>query len=135
MLCGDGQDWTHAQLQFPHGSRLSPSQAGNYDGISGKRTFYRLCKETARSCWAYNGSYSGPLSVNGNSIEEVMGLTDKQKINRLRDENGGCIRLEWLKYAEAYGCKIPKKYHGLSGRKSESRQKKSKNFRMRSQTE
>lgn len=73
-----------------------------------KGRFYRLCKETARSCWAYNGSYSGPLSVNGNSIEEVMGLTDKQKINRLRDENGGCIRLEWLKYAEAYGCKIPK---------------------------
>ena len=73
-----------------------------------KGRFYRLCKETARSCRAYNGSYSGPLSVNGNSIEEVMGLTDKQKINRLRDENGGCIRLEWLKYAEAYGCKIPK---------------------------
>lgn len=73
-----------------------------------KGRFYRLCKETARSCWAYNGSYPGPLSVNGNSIEEVMGLTDKQKINRLRDENGGCIRLEWLKYAEAYGCKIPK---------------------------
>lgn len=73
-----------------------------------KGRFYRLCQETARSCWAYDGSYLGPLSVDGSSIEDVMGLTDKQKINRLRDENGGCIRLEWLKYAETYSCKIPK---------------------------
>lgn len=74
-----------------------------------KGRFYRLCQETARSCWAYDGSYLGPLSVDGSSIEEVMGLADKQKINRLRGENGGRIRLEWLKYAEACGCKIPKK--------------------------
>lgn len=73
-----------------------------------KGRFYKLCQETASSCWAYNGSYLGPLSVDGNNIEDVMGLKDKQKINRLRDENGGYIRLEWLKYAEVYSCKIPK---------------------------
>lgn len=41
-----------------------------------KGRFYRLCKETARSCWAYNGSYSGPLSVNGTSCCRSRRYTD-----------------------------------------------------------
>ena len=74
-----------------------------------KGRFYRLLQETTGHCWAYNGSYSGYLQIDGNSIEEVMGLSDKQKINRLREENGGCLKLEWLRYSEAHNCKISKK--------------------------
>lgn len=74
-----------------------------------KGRFYRLLQETTGHCWAYNGSYRGYLQIDGNSIEEVMGLSDKQKINRLREENGGCLKLEWLRYSEAHNCKISKK--------------------------
>lgn len=74
-----------------------------------KGRFYRLCQETAQRCYAYNGHYVGCLEVDGKNIEEVMGIKDRQKIYRLREENGGYIRLEWLRYAEKYGCKISEK--------------------------
>lgn len=74
-----------------------------------KGRFYKLLQETSKSCWAYNGHYFGCLHVNGGSVQEVMGLMDRQKINRLREENGGGLKLKWLRYSEAHDCKIPKK--------------------------
>lgn len=72
-----------------------------------KGRFYRLCRETTERCWAYNGSYTGSLVINGETIETVMGLDDKQKINRIREENRGYHGLEWMRYSEKHKCKIP----------------------------
>lgn len=71
-----------------------------------KGRFYRLCRETTERCWAYNGSYMGSLVINGETIETVMGLDDKQKINRIREENRGYHGLEWMRYSEKHKCKI-----------------------------
>lgn len=74
-----------------------------------KGRFYRLCQEAAQQCWAYNGSYVGTLNADGKNIEEVMGLKDKQKINRIREENGGNIMLGWMRYSEKHKTKVPKR--------------------------
>ena len=46
------------------------------------------------------------MNPNGADIFEVMYLWDKQKINRLRQENGGTNMLEWLQWADSEGKKI-----------------------------
>lgn len=91
------------------------ASARRYEGLGttmeylAKGRFYKLLQETSRLCRAYNGYYVGCLHVNGKNIQEVMGLADKQKINRLREENGGCSKLKWLRYSEAHSCKISRK--------------------------
>lgn len=72
-----------------------------------KGRFYRLCQETTERCWAYNGSYNGSLIIDGETIETVMGLEDRQRINRIREENRGYHGLEWMRYSEKHKCKIP----------------------------
>lgn len=71
-----------------------------------KGRFYRLCRETTEKCWAYNGSYTGNLVIDGKTIEAVMGLDDKQKINRIREENRGYYGLEWMRYSEKHKYRI-----------------------------
>lgn len=70
-----------------------------------KGRFYRLLKEESERISYYYG-YEGDLNLRGETIEEVMGLGDRQKINRLRQENGGGNMLEWLKWTEESGKKI-----------------------------
>lgn len=71
-----------------------------------KGRFYRLCKETAENC-SVMYRYTGTLNMYGKTLEEVFDLIDRQKINRLRDENGGTCRLKWLRYADMLECKLP----------------------------
>lgn len=71
-----------------------------------KGRFYRLCKETAENCLIFY-RYTGILNIQGKTLEEVFRLKDRQKINRLRNENGGICRLKWLRYADQFGCKLP----------------------------
>lgn len=72
-----------------------------------KGRFYRLCRETTEKCEAYSGFYRGSLVVGGKTMEEVMGLDDKQKINRIREEDRGYLGLEWMRYSEKHRYKIP----------------------------
>lgn len=70
-----------------------------------KGRFYRLLKETSEEISYYSG-YRNILKVNGESIEEVMRIGDRQRINLLRQENGGEIMLDWLRWSDETGKKV-----------------------------
>lgn len=63
-----------------------------------KGRFCRLLEET--------GPYSG-LNDEGKTIEEVFRIKDRQKINRIRDRNGGKRMLLWMQWADRCHKKIP----------------------------
>lgn len=66
--------------------------------------FYRLLQETTeRVCWE---SYYGKLMTDGSSMEEVFKIQDRQKINRIRDKDGGELMVEWMRCSERNNRKI-----------------------------
>ena len=72
-----------------------------------KGRFEKLLKETADTCSVTSGEYYGPLDLRGEAIEDIFQLTDRQKINRIRDIDGGKDELEWMRYSEENEVKIP----------------------------
>lgn len=72
-----------------------------------KGRFYRLLEEEAEKV-SYHSGYGdyNALNLIGENIEEVMHLQDRQKINRLRQENGGTDMLEWMRWEEETGRRI-----------------------------
>lgn len=73
-----------------------------------KGRFYRLLEETTEWISLFFCSYSGTLDLDGKTAEEVLRLEDRQKINRLRDADGGEAMLEWLRWSEETKEKLPK---------------------------
>lgn len=71
--------------------------------------FYRLLDEESRRIWLWEQSYYGNLDLSGKSIEDVFEIADRQKINRIRDKNGGSVMLEWMKWSEKNCRKISDK--------------------------
>jgi len=64
-----------------------------------KGNFERLTRETSEefSCW---GGYCGSLlNLEGNKVHEIFGV-DMQRVNRLRQKNGGMNYLRWLKWEQ-----------------------------------
>lgn len=74
-----------------------------------KGRFERLLTETSENISIWSGKYFGELHLDGSSIEDVFGIEDRQKINRIRDKNGGKDMLAWMKYSELYRLKISDK--------------------------
>ncbi len=72
-----------------------------------KGRFYRLLEETTEQISLYFGSYNGILHLYGDTAEEVLGLEDRQKVNRLRDADGGEAMLKWLRWSDESGEKLP----------------------------
>ena len=72
-----------------------------------KGRFYRLLEETTEWISLFFCSYSGTLDLDGKTAEEVLRLEDRQKINRLRDTDGGEAMLEWLRWSEETKEKLP----------------------------
>ena len=72
-----------------------------------KGRFYRLLEETTEQISLFFCSYSGTLYLDGETAEEVLGLGDRQKINRLRDADGGEAMLEWLRWSDGTGERLP----------------------------
>lgn len=71
-----------------------------------KGRFSRILRETAAAVSIWSGKYNGTLSLDGECIEDVFGLEDRQKINRLRQIDGGERMLEWLRWSDYTGKKI-----------------------------
>lgn len=63
--------------------------------------FRRLLEETVRQY-----QYSGPLNMSGKKIEEVFRIRDRQKINRIRDRDGGELQTEWMQWSDMGGGKL-----------------------------
>lgn len=72
-----------------------------------KGRYYRLMMESAEQISYWSGNYSGTLHPEGNTIKEVFGIRDQQKINRIRENNGGENILEWMRWSDQTGEKIP----------------------------
>ena len=72
-----------------------------------KGRFYRLFAETSKRVEFWGTWYRGELDLRGGSIEEVFQIYDRQKINRIRDMNGGEEMLGWMQWLDdTVGIKI-----------------------------
>lgn len=71
-----------------------------------KGRFYKLLKETAEQISIWSGNYTGDLNSGGQTIKEVFGIQDQQKINRIRDCDGGTDAVGWMRWSEKEGKKI-----------------------------
>lgn len=74
-----------------------------------KGRFYRLLAETSKRISVWNGEYVGMMKLVGSGIEDAFGIDDRQKINRIRDKNGGECMVEWMRWAERHRPKISDK--------------------------
>lgn len=76
-----------------------------------KGRFYKLLQDVSGHVWPNmsweQSAYRGELNADGESIEEVFGIEDKQIINRLRAMNGGIDEYRWLRFAYEEGWKLP----------------------------
>ena len=72
-----------------------------------KGRFNRLLEETSRHISLWSCEYCGPLYIREESIEEVFFIADRQKINRIRDIDGGENILHWMRWSDSTGKKIP----------------------------
>ena len=75
-----------------------------------KGRFWNLLRDTVGNTEypGYPTTYFGPLNIYAESIEEMFGINDRQKINRIRDENGGNEYVRWMQYSDMTGKKISK---------------------------
>ena len=71
-----------------------------------KGQFTQLLKDTIKNCWTYKGMYTGRLDLDGKTIEEVFRIKDRQKINRIRQMNGGEMVMEWMEYSDVQNDRI-----------------------------
>lgn len=71
-----------------------------------KNRFYRLLYEESRHMYVWDKKYHGCLDKDGESMEEVFGICDRQRINRIRDRDGGTQMLSWMRYSDETGEKI-----------------------------
>lgn len=75
-----------------------------------KGRFKRLLMDFIGDISDYSGKYRGTLVIYGSSsINEVLQLKDTQKINRLRDMDGGMTELLWLRWSDKNNVKISEK--------------------------
>ena len=71
-----------------------------------KGKFRKLLKETSESITYWGGEYAGKLSTTGTCIEETFKIKDRQKINRIREKDGGEFMLEWMRWSDTLNKKI-----------------------------
>ena len=75
-----------------------------------KGRFYRMLNEVSALIWPQMTwqqiSYDGDLNPDGQTIEEVFNINDRQVINRLRGIDGDMNTYRWLRAAHEGGWKI-----------------------------
>lgn len=71
-----------------------------------KGRFDKLLLETSENVSYWSCKYCGPLRIRGQCIEDIFEIKDRQKINRIRDLNGGEKILYWMRWSEESGEKI-----------------------------
>lgn len=73
-----------------------------------KGRFHKLLRETAETTeWWGKPHYYGTLNVDGTTAEQVLRVSDRQMVNRLRDMDGGRKELEWLRWSDKTRKKLP----------------------------
>lgn len=106
------QELAARRIRLDYGKLISTTGAQGYNGISNvveyllKGRFRRLLEETAEKIYSWSGTYHGTLDISGTDIESVFRISDRQKINRIRDKNGGEDMLAWMRWSDRTGKKI-----------------------------
>lgn len=71
--------------------------------------FKKLLMETSDNISYWNMEYCGRLRISGQTIEDVFDIGDRQKINRIRDMDGGELMLQWMRWSNENKTKISEK--------------------------
>ncbi|RGG63444.1 hypothetical protein DWW96_10910 [Eubacterium sp. AF17-7] len=74
-----------------------------------KGRFSQLLAETSGNISYWTRAYCGPLKLAGHNIEDVFEISDRQKINRIREKNGGELMLKWMRWSDSDEQKISDK--------------------------
>lgn len=62
--------------------------------------FYRLLREESDYISYWTKAFCGSLRLDGSNIEDVFAISDRQKINRIRDNDGGMAMLSWMRWSD-----------------------------------
>lgn len=72
-----------------------------------KGRFHRMLRETVEKVDVWGGGrYYGKLLLTGETLEEVFKIKDRQKINRIRDQDGGEEMLAWMRWSDTSNKKV-----------------------------
>lgn len=105
FLSAQGQELNYNRLMAGAGQMKEYAEKIEY---LSKGRFWNLLKDTVERTEypAYPQVYYGPLNLRADSIEEMFLIRDRQKINRIRDEQGGNDMVRWMQYSDETGKKI-----------------------------
>ncbi len=96
MLAG-----TDLMLEYSNMAVNDPNYSPELVEMLYKGRFFRLLEETVGEY-----RYTGPLNMSGRKAEEVFRIRDRQKINRIRDRNGGELQTAWMQWSDMEGRKL-----------------------------
>lgn len=65
-----------------------------------KGRFYRLLLEESGRISFISREYTGTLVLDSSRIENIFRIEDRQKINRIREQDGGSLMVEWMRWSE-----------------------------------
>jgi hypothetical protein len=74
-----------------------------------KGKFNKLLEEASQNVSLWSEQYCGKLKLYGNTIEDAFDIGDRQKINRIREIDGGEAVLDWMRYSDETDEKISDK--------------------------
>lgn len=105
FLSAQGQELNYNRLMAGAGQMKEYAEKIEY---LSKGRFWSLLKDTVERTEypAYPQVYYGPLDLRADSIEEMFLIRDRQKINRIRDEQVGNDMVRWMQYSDETGKKI-----------------------------
>lgn len=96
----------HAEMQVNYNSLMVAAWDRRLAGVMeymAKGRFFRLAGEVSEHTWE---RYRGCLDISGKNAQEVLGIGDMQKVNRIRDEDGGERMVKWMRWSEQENQKI-----------------------------
>jgi len=106
-------EWAQAGLKMDYNWMMAACDQQNYIDVMEmlwRGRFYKLLAEESENISHWSFGYTGKLHLDfGNVIEEVFYITDKQKINRIRDKNGGILMVEWMRWSDSHNQKLSDK--------------------------
>ena len=113
------EPWTRLFVQFAGAglkldyNRLMAAHDANYRDLIEmlyRGRFYKLVQEQSERINLWTGGYWGSLRLSSRCIEDVFGIGDRQKINRIRDHNGGSAMVEWMRWSDRNKQKLSDKF-------------------------
>lgn len=98
------------KIRLDYNRLISTQGSHNMAGIAEylyKGRFRRLLEEFVDGINPCRpGEYYGDLNIYGITMEEIFRISDRQRINRIRDMDGGKNTLEWMQLSDRTGTRI-----------------------------